>query len=123
MITATFKGSAALKLKLAAMAAEAPKIIADALMEAAKPIQEEAQLRAPVRSGALKATIAVRPMETDDALHPAVAIGPGEKQWYGIFPEYGTSHMAARPFLRPALDSRSDDALKVFKRELARKIR
>jgi HK97 gp10 family phage protein len=34
--------------------------------------------------------------------------------FYGRFLEFGTAKMAARPFLRPAFDARSGEALGIF---------
>jgi len=34
--------------------------------------------------------------------------------YYGRFLEFGTSRMPARPFLRPAFDARSNEALGIF---------
>jgi len=103
------------------------KQLQDALEKAAEPIKDEAQLRAPMRTGtprggAVKATIAVRPVKRAPAHKPAVEIGPAEKLWYGIFPEYGTAQMPAQPFLRPALDTKQEQALRIFERELKRGI-
>lgn len=37
-----------------------------------------------------------------------VSVGPDAKHWYGVFAEFGTSHHAAQPFLRPAIDENED---------------
>lgn len=39
-------------------------------------------------------------------------------QFYGRFLEYGTSKMSAKPFLRPAVAARGQQAINVFEREL-----
>jgi len=54
-------------------------------------IRDEAKLRAPVRTGYLRDSIAV----TADGV---VVAAP-----YARYPEFGTRYMAARPYLRPAV--------------------
>lgn len=56
----------------------------------------------------------------------AIYIGKGTKQKlyprYWHFVEYGTSKMAAYPFLRPAFDSQKENAVAKFKEKLAQNI-
>jgi len=42
-----------------------------------------------------------------------VEVGPSQKHFYGYFIEYGTVKMRARPFMRPATDSKAGVALNV----------
>ena len=42
--------------------------------------------------------------------------------WYATFVEFGTAKMAARPFLRPAFESKKGDAVAAIKDYLARRI-
>ena len=46
----------------------------------------------------------------------AIDIGfeKGTKAWYAHFPEFGTVHSAARPFMRPAFDRRRKDSERSF---------
>ena len=37
-------------------------------------------------------------------------VGPGPAGFYGTFLEFGTRKMAARPFMRPAVDEKGDEA-------------
>jgi HK97 gp10 family phage protein len=41
-----------------------------------------------------------------------------KKAWYGRLKEYGTKKMAATPFLRPAFETKKDEALKEIGRVL-----
>jgi HK97 gp10 family phage protein len=41
----------------------------------------------------------------------AIAVGPSGQFFYGIFLEYGTVHMSAQPFMRPAFDATQDEVL------------
>lgn len=53
----------------------------------------------------------------------AAAIAAGKAgAYYWKFVEFGTSRMAAKPFMRPAFDSRVQDALEVMRAKLAEKI-
>jgi HK97 gp10 family phage protein len=47
-----------------------------------------------------------------------LAIGPSWNAFYGLFLEYGTVKMSARPFMRPAFDETSDESMAILAREL-----
>lgn len=51
-----------------------------------------------------------------------VLVGPSSDHFYGLFLEYGTVKMAARPFLRPALDENSGQVQGVIGSELRSRI-
>jgi len=72
---------------------------ADALLAeaASQQVEAGAQNRAPVRTGALRSSIARRVA----GAHWAVGAGVD----YALFVEMGTSRMGARPYLRPALEA------------------
>lgn len=123
MITAKIHGMRQLQAKLYRLQAEVPSLLRQSLMKAAEPIRDEAQLRAPVSEGAgghLAAGIKIRPVKHASPGRVEVRVGVKEKLWYGVFPEYGTSKMAARPFMRPAFDARKAEALRILKDELKR---
>jgi HK97 gp10 family phage protein len=73
---------------------EADTLVAEA---ASQQVEAGAQSRAPVRTGALRGSIARR---VEGARW---AVGAGVD--YALFVELGTSRMAARPYLRPALEA------------------
>ena len=124
MITAKMHGQAALHAKFAKMIAETPKVLEQALAKAAKPIEDYAVGAAPVDSGSLARSITIRLMKSTVPGHERVRIGPAwavynkDKVEYGRFHEFGTSTMAAHPFLRPALDAGENEALRIFKAEM-----
>ena len=96
-------------------------IIVQALTEGAEPIRAEASRRAPVRTGKLRESIIVQVV--DQTAEGAIAkIGPSQKAFYGRFVEVGTIHQKANPFLRPALDEKQDEALRLMSDVLAREI-
>ena len=53
---------------------------------------------------------------------PNVKIGPDKDHWYTAFQEFGTPFRAADPALRPALDSKRDEAVRILSAELGRRI-
>lgn len=48
----------------------------------------------------------------------AVAIGPTKAFFYGLFLEYGTVKMSARPFMRPAFDAVAPQSLGIIGQQL-----
>lgn len=132
------KGFDQLEKGLAALPdAVARKIARQSVRRAATLIQREARSRAPVRAGGgakkmgkgakgrlpgyLRASIVVRLKRVPGAA-VTYAIGWTKRAFYGAFVEFGTRHQAARPFLRPAADTRFADAVEVMGRDLGPKI-
>lgn len=93
-----------------------------ALIKAAKagaePIVERAQDLAPKGTGKqfgrrtvhLAESIGTR-FTRRGALRVVVQIGTEKDAYWGFFIEYGTSKMAAQPFMRPAFDAGAQDAV------------
>lgn len=75
-----------------------------AAKQGAEVIVQEAKRRAPVDTGLLRKSIRSK-FKKRRSESVTVEIGPSEKAYYGYFVEFGTSKMAARPFLRPAADA------------------
>lgn len=71
-------------------------------------VERDAKMLAPVDTGAMRNSIA---SEMVDDLTGQVSVG----QEYARFVEYGTSRMAAQPFLTPALEGNRAE----FQREIA----
>lgn len=76
-------------------------VMLEALTEGADVVRPEVEAQAPYRTGQLRGNIEAEP---DPQNMPSVRIGPTGAGFYGRFLEYGTSKMAAQPFVRPALD-------------------
>ena len=72
-------------------------------------ILPEAQLLVPVDTGELKNTLDVR-RENNDVL---LVAGTN----HALPVEFGTIHMAAQPYMRPAIDNKSKEALKIAAKE------
>lgn len=105
----------------------------DALFEGAKVIQEAAQAKAPLgkthrlRRGIYAASATknnyVKVGKTDRRIKPTkgtAIIASGA--FYGGWVEYGTRKMAARPYLRPALDEKKNEAIETAAKYLKSKI-
>lgn len=98
-------------------------VIARALRAGAEPIREEAGRRAPRGDEAPHAADTMTTVVSDQTAEGAIAkVGPSKAGFYLSFHEWGTAHMSAQPFLRPAFDEKQDEALKLVGEELGRQI-
>ena len=90
----------------------------DAVQAGAVVIEKEAAANA-------SATIEAAMMtETSRTAHGAQAdIGPSTEAWHALFVEIGTRNNAAKPFLRPALDTQRDATIREIGQELWESIR
>lgn len=80
--------------------AASSRIEAKARLEVGKSsadVERGAKIRSPYRTGNLRSSI------SRDVDGLTAVIGPSAH--YGVFLEYGTSRMAARPYMGPALDA------------------
>ncbi len=94
-----------------------------ALRAGAKPIVEEAKRLVPVRSGELRDAIAARVQRRTARDERVIHIGflrPVSARAH--LTEFGTARSAAKPFMRPAMDSRASAALGEMGKSLARGI-
>ena len=90
------------------------RVLANAVRAGARVIAKEAKARVPVRTGALKKSIAVRKATGRRASRTGVRVHVGflkPVSRRAHLTEFGTAHSAAQPFLRPAFDSRAPAAL------------
>lgn len=100
--------------KLPAISAELQRVVSQIVRKAAFDIEAAAKAQAPVDTGALKNSIYTVTSDSSDYSggdmpqvdtpandHTAyVAVGMS----YGIYQEYGTSHMPAQPYMTPAVE-------------------
>lgn len=117
--------------ELAAAMRQLPERVAKNALRAAvnagaSEIRKEARARVPVDSGLTKKSIHQRQIrEKSSASRQVVYVGvrsggrnkDGTKRaapWYWRFVEYGTSKMAARPFMRPAFEAKKLAAVKAI---------
>lgn len=82
-----------------------------ALYKEALEVQRSAKKKAPVDSGKLRASIAIR---REGQLNTPVFY-VGTLVPYAIFVEYGTRKQAAQPYLRPALNERRQQILQTLR--------
>jgi HK97 gp10 family phage protein len=72
--------------------------------------------------GYLRRHIAVRRVRTGPEM-ALFTVGPTRSAFYGMFLEFGTRKISARPFLRPAWDATKERVLENIKRRLAEAVR
>ena len=91
----------------------------NAVRAGARVIAKNAKARAPVgATGELKKSIRMfdEPANRGGTTRTAYA---GTRLFYGYFVEYGVAHAPAQPFLRPAADEASGEAMDKLKENLA----
>ena len=115
------KGEKELRAKLKKLNIDSKKAIGKALMKSADIVVEEAKIRAPFKTGALKKAIARdEPEVTKGGFNINIGIKIGrlpftkKDAFYARFQELGTSKMSAHPYLRPALDSKKNSVIAKF---------
>lgn len=72
-------------------------------------ILPEMQSLTPVDTGAL--------LDSEDVLVEGDSVSLVATSDHAIFVEFGTSRMAAQPYMRPAIDTKSDEAIKITAKE------
>jgi len=97
----------------------------EAVRKASTPMLQDTRAKAPVRTGALKESLAVKVKTYKRGNNATVMaiIGPDSKfvgangdtpAKYAHLVEFGTEHSAAHPFLRPAFDATKDESQRVY---------
>jgi len=96
-----------------------------ALREGAEILRAAISKRAPRRTGRLLKSIEKSNVKRSKEGVKYIEVGPNRSAFYGVFLEFGTSKMAARPFIGPALEEKQKeifDAMgNVLREELAKK--
>lgn len=115
------------------------RVLNSALMSGARLMVRDAKQRVPVATGELRRNIRARPDRPRDGHTATVIVGVRKLSkaqlfklrkkrintsdpFYWRFVEFGTSRMAARPFLRPAFESQKVGAVAVIKDALRERI-
>lgn len=112
------EGMQELLKKLETLGNEAEQVKQEALVAGAKVVQQAASQKAPRDTGKLAENIVISDIKEDGT----VDIGPDRDRFYGLFLEFGTSKMSARPFLQPAFEENKEQVQQkmadVIRREL-----
>ena len=80
------------------------------LEEAAEPIRTAAEALAPRRTGLLARSMETERRKARGRTEALVVVGPHRNAFYGTFQEFGLGPGPKQPFLRPAFDTKKDDA-------------
>jgi HK97 gp10 family phage protein len=96
-----------LQSNLTRIALQAPKRASQVLLQTAKDIYDLSQQLVAVRTGKLKASGGI---EVIDSTHVVVGYGGAgsEREDVAVYIEYGTSRMAAQPYLTPSFAQNED---------------
>lgn len=92
-----------------------------AVRAGAKIIMEDAKARVSVDTGDLRDSIRIQKVRARGTSVTFV-VGAEKKEFYGQFIEFGTSKQSARPWLRPAFDTRVKEALDKIGDELGKRV-
>lgn len=115
----------------------AEKTLRNATRDAAKVFRDEAAKNAPVgdverespkkwqsrKPGSLRAGIKISMQRNFKKAAVTMVVRHSAKTFYGKFVEFGTKHMPAKPFMRPALQSEFERAKTVFVERLKERIK
>ena len=95
------------------------KIVRKAMRPATKVVRDEAKANCPVDSGTLRQSIKVRAGKRSRQKIELLVTTSGTDNlftgsaYYGGMVEWGTAHQTAQPFMRPAYDSKKNEAKKI----------
>ena len=112
-MSVTIRGMETLKRRMKALIDNARgELLRKAGLAGAEVIREEAQRLAPKRTGRGAANIEIQ-VEQASGSNTTAKVGYDKKDaWHMVFQELGTRHHAAQPHLRPAIDTKKDQAVK-----------
>lgn len=97
--------------KLQEIGANVGKLENQALKKAAEPVLEDAKANVPVDTGKLQEHLDIGDVKKKDGvkyINIGITKSDNSKVFYGKFIEFGTTKMAARPFLAPAFERNKD---------------
>ena len=100
-------------------------VMVGAIRAGSNVVRDEARRLAPIDTGNLKKSIAtIRRKGDRNTVQFSVTPSKGGKHdgWYAHFLEFGTSNMSAKPFLRPAFESKQDEVLQATKEYIANRL-
>lgn len=106
---------------LQSMEDEAIKILDNASSKAADPVLQSARNKCPVKSGKLKSSIYKKEEKNRKNTRKSYRVTTKGCR-YAMVVEAGAKKMAARPFLRPALDENFNNIRKIINKEILKGI-
>lgn len=136
MAQAEILGMRELSRKISAMAAEtSPKVTAQALRAAIKPMLDAARQNAPVGKeahrtykgrlvapGFLKRNVKLKKLRRRDKNNVAYGLWAQGEAWYGQIVEAGRKGRKGNPWLGRAYSAHKDEVLKNFEEQMSKKI-
>lgn len=88
------------------------RVLRSGAMAGAREVREAARQAAPVgETATLRDSIAARTQKTGARNGITIRVGPTRAGFYGLFQEFGTSWLPARPWFRPAWEASKGRAL------------
>lgn len=102
------------------------RIMRKALRAGARPVRDESRRRAPILTGRLKKSIKIRALKrsrnklgvlVQTGTRAELGIDPDDRYYYPAHVELGHGSVPAIPYLRGALDSKAQEALRIIQRE------
>ena len=101
-------------------------VLVGAVRAGAKPLVDAAKANVPVDTANLKKSIGINRKKTKDKSQVWFTVSPrkgGKKDgFYVHMVEFGTSKMAAQPFMRPAFESQDKQSIEAVKEYMALRI-
>lgn len=91
------------------------------MRQGANVVRDEIRATARVRTGNLKRNIRTRERSEQDG-DMRFAVEVTRRAFYGRFLEYGTSKMSAKPFMRPAAENKTEEAVTLMRDALSQAI-
>lgn len=100
-------------------------VMTGAIRASANVVRDEARTRVPKRTKKLaKSIVSLKRRAEKGEVHFSVTPSKGKPNngWYAHFIEFGTSKMSAKPFLRPAFETKQNECLSAAKEYISKRI-
>jgi HK97 gp10 family phage protein len=121
-VTCTVTGLDELEAMLNELAPKAAKTaLRRAVRDGMEIFQAAAEEKAPRDTGALASDINIKTAAGSDGdISGTISamVGPGKKEFYALFQEYGTRFQKPQPFMTPAYEENKDKVLDTFATDL-----
>ena len=100
------------------------RVLVGAIRAGASSISKEMKLLSPKDTGTLSKSIGIVKRRSKDKNLVHFTVAPLNKKggWIAHFHEFGTSKMAANPFVRPAFESKGEETIEVAKKYMSKRL-